>query len=164
MIRIGGRGVSIFENTCRFVWDNQGIVEFKGSASIGSGSKVSVGKGAYLELGTNFSISAHSSLICKKKISFGDDCRLSWDILVMDSDFHKIKISGKTINFPKEIIIGNHVWIGCRSTIFKGVRISDEIVIAGKSLITQSIYDVRCVVSCNGSEKNVIRKDVSWET
>ena len=52
-----------------------------------------------------------------KSINFGDDNLLSWDILMMDTDFHKIISSdGEERNKPSAIDVGNHVWIGCRVT------------------------------------------------
>ena len=43
-----------------------------------------------LSFGDRFSISANSSIICTDKITFGDDVLISWDSLIMDTDFHSI--------------------------------------------------------------------------
>lgn len=164
MIRLGGRGVSIFDKTCYFVWDNHGSVEFRGAAYIGSGSKISVAEGGFLSLGNYFSVSAHSSIACKKKIYFGDNCRLSWDILIMDSDYHKIIKDGNVINPPKDIYIGSHVWIGCRCTILKGVVISDDVIIAARSLIAKSFSIPHCIISGDGKEVYAVKENTTWET
>ena len=41
--------------------------------------------------------------------------------------------------FEKECIIGNDVWIGCNSTILRGVTIGDGVVIGANSLVNKSI-------------------------
>ena len=69
----------------------RGHVVFKGRGYIGHGAKISVGKDATLMVGDNFTISAESTIVSMLNINFGDDCLLSWDILIMDSDLHKIK-------------------------------------------------------------------------
>ncbi len=155
--------MSIFDRKNELVWDINGEVVFKGKASIGSGCKISVSEEAKLILGSNFRISAHSCLDCNKFIEFGDSCLLSWDVLVMDSDYHKILKDDKVINPAKEIVIGNHVWIGNNVTILKGVRIPDNVIVACKSLITKKISTPDSVVSGNGSDITVIKEGINWE-
>ena len=72
-------------------WRVEGEVEFNGSADIGHGSKISVGKNGKLNLGNKFSISAETQVICEKKVIIGENCILSLDVLIMDTDYHKIK-------------------------------------------------------------------------
>ena len=104
-------------------------------------------------------------IICQKNIKLGDGCLLSWDILIMDSDFHKIAnmFDSKVINAPKDIIIGNHVWIGCRSTILKGVAIADNTVIAAGSIITKSFEGGNCVVGGSGKHVGILKENTNWE-
>lgn len=110
-------------------------------------------------MGDNFTISSNSEIICKTRIEIGNDCLLSWHILIMDSDMHKIFQYGKYINPAKPIIIGNHVWIGCRSSILKGVRIADNTVIASNSVITNSWESDGCIISSN----RILKQNISWE-
>lgn len=114
---------------CKFtrtLWEVQGRLVLKGETSFGRGSKISIGSNATLILGRNFILTGNSSIICQKQISFGNDCLLSWEILLMDTDFHPcINEQNQIINPPKPIVIGNHVWIGCRCIILKGVGIPD---------------------------------------
>ena len=64
---------------------------------------------------------AETSIVAFTEIRFGNNCLLSWDILVMDTDFHKLKDEfGNIINKPRPIIIGDRIWIGCRCLILKG--------------------------------------------
>ena len=165
MLKIGPHGLGtqdcVFSRT---MWEVEGTLVVKGKASIGRGSKISIGKGATLTLGRDFMISGNSEIVCQKEITFGNDCLLSWDILVMDTDFHHILDEmGKTINAPKPISIGNHVWIGCRNTILKGVTIADNNVIAANSTITCKVQDSHCVIGGHGKSMSVIKRGVDWK-
>ena len=54
---------------------------------------------------------------------------------------------------------GNHVWIGCRSLILKGVNISDNVIVAANSTISRNIDEEFVVVGSNG----VLKENVGWE-
>ena len=106
-------------------------------------------------------MSGNSSIICQKDISFGNDCLLSWDILVMDSDFHKIlNRQDETVNAPSPIRIGNHVWIGCRSSILKGVQIANHTVIAAGAVITKTLPDAHSIYGGNNLK---LKSDIDWK-
>ena len=40
--------------------------------------------------GDNFCVTANSAIVCVSNINFGSNVLLSWDILILDTDFHKI--------------------------------------------------------------------------
>lgn len=148
----------------RTMWENSGALVIKGKASIGRGSKISIGKGATLTLGKDFQITGNSEIICQKGITFGDDCLLSWNILIMDTDFHHVLNSeGKVTNAPRPINIGNHVWIGCRNTILKGVTIGDNNIISANSTITRSIKEQNCIIGGHGTSAEILRRDIGWQ-
>ena len=148
----------------RTMWEVFGTLVIKGQTFIGRGSKISVGKDATLTIGENFAITGNSEIICQKEITFGRDCLLSWDILIMDSDFHHILDENETvINAPAPIVIGNHVWIGCRNTILKGVSIADNTIVAANSTITQTILDKNCVIGGHGKSLEILKRNVGWK-
>jgi len=133
------------------VWNNLGTVILKGFVNLGVGTKIYVGKGAELSLGNNFEITANSAIICEKKIEFGDDCLISWDVQIMDTDAHSVISSdtGVQKNMSRPIRIGNHVWVGLGVLILKGAEVPNNCVIAARSVI-RSIY----------TEENAIIKSV----
>ncbi|WP_203558296.1 hypothetical protein [Bacteroides sp. 224] len=163
MIKIGFGNVGIFdEKKTRSIWDVRGTVIFRGKANIGHGTKISVGDKGVLVFGRNFMISAASSIICVSNIEFGNDCLLSWDILIMDTDFHKIINSNDQIlNTPSSIVIGNHVWIGCRCLILKGTVIPNNVVIGANVVLTRKLSVENCVYA--GNPVKCVKEDVSWE-
>ncbi len=164
MLKIGPHGLGTQDTQySRTMWEVAGSLVINGEASIGRGCRISIGKNAKLTLGNKFCITGGTAIICQKEISFGDDCLLSWDILVMDTDFHHILTeSGHVINQPKAIKIGNHVWIGCRNTILKGVTIADNTIIAANSTITQSSDNKDCVIGGHGKGIKILKENVRW--
>lgn len=160
MIRIGFGDIGIFDKSrSKSIWDVCGIIVFNGNASIGHGSKINIsGK---LILGKNFKISAESTIICKKKLAFGDNCLVSWENLIMDTDFHKVySYDKKLINCDRSIEIGNNVWIGCRCTILKGTRVKDNIVIAANTSLHSSFDFENAIIG--GNPISILKNNISW--
>lgn len=114
-IKIGCRSVDIFHHKrSRTISNVVGDIIFKGETFIGHGCKISLAKSGSLYFGDRFKMSAESSIAACNSIVFGDNCLISWDTLVMDSDFHKIfDENGLEINAPQEVVIGDNIWIGC---------------------------------------------------
>lgn len=56
--------------------------------------------------------------------------------------------------FVNECIIGNDVWIGCNSTILRGVKVGDGAVIGANSLVTKDVPPYAIVV---GSPAKVLK-------
>lgn len=162
-IRIGQYGVGTLDiKYDRTIWQNSGTVIFQGKAYIGSGTKIGVNNDSTLIFGNDFCVTGGSQIICNKYISFGDNCLLSWDILIMDTDFHNIiNESGNIINCPKPINIGNNVWIGCRNTILKGVSICNDVVVAAGSKITKDIKIPNCIVG-GVDNLRVLKENIIW--
>lgn len=159
-IGIGFGRISIFDRKReKSIWNNRGAIYFLGNAHLGHGTRINnLGR---IVFGERFGISANTTIDCNKEIVFGDDCLLSWDILIMDSDTHKVinMKTNKRINEDRSIYLGNHVWVGCRSTILKGSRISDNTVIAAGSVLADSVEENNVVI---GSRGHIIKKDIDW--
>ena len=164
ILRLGENHLSISDTRfSRTIWDVSGMLILNGKASIGSGSKISIGKNGVLSLGSAFCISGETEIVCHKHICFGDDCLLSWDSLVMDTDFHQIVDSeGNTLNPPADVSIADHVWIGCRCLILKGVSIPSGSVIAAGSVITSNFDETDTVIAGQGSKATVIKSGIRW--
>lgn len=165
ILRIGPRSLGTQDiKYARTIWEVSGTLIIFGKTSIGRGCRISIGRNAVLTLGNRFNITGNTSIICQEKITFGNDCLLSWDILIMDSDFHKIKDKdGIIINRPQPIVIGDHVWIGCRVTILKGVQIGNSNIISANSLLSKSFKENKCIIGGHGKDLQILKKEVNWE-
>jgi acetyltransferase-like isoleucine patch superfamily enzyme len=163
LVQFGYGKVGIFDNKLsRSIWEVSGTVIFRGKCFIGHGSKISVGTCGRLILGNNFVITAESSIVAFSEIQFGNDCLLSWDILVMDTDFHNVRDrSGQIINKPRPIIVGEKVWIGCRCLVLKGAIIPNNCVIGANSIICRVLENGNSLYV--GSPVKCLKEGISWE-
>jgi len=161
MIKIGFGDVGHYDRKrSRSIWQVSGTVAFGGKASIGHGSKLSVR--GNLTLGADFNMTAESTIVCAHQISFGKDCLLSWDILIMDTDEHPIiNQDGIRTNPDKPILVGNHVWIGCKCTLLKGTEIPNNTVVAAGTLLTSAFSGKNQIVG--GNPPTILKNNVRWE-
>ncbi len=160
-VRIGYGHTGIIDECFeRGIFENCGTIEFMGRANIGTGSRIVCMENGYLVFGENVSFNAKTSVICRKKISIGKDSLVSWDCLIMDTDFHVLtkRNTDRQLNEDKEIIIGEHVWIGCRSTILKGAVIPDHAVTAAGSTVSKELESRYSVYAGNIRKKD----DINW--
>lgn len=161
MIKIGFGDVGHYDRKrSRTIWQVSGEVDFGGKASIGHGSKISVrGK---LNLGEKFNMTAESTIVCAKEITIGNDCLVSWNVLLMDTDEHPLyDAENQRINEDKPIVIGNHVWIGCKCIILKGAQMPDNSVLAAGTLLKSAFAGNSQVVG--GNPPTILKRDVRWE-
>ena len=162
IIRIGFGNVRLIDFAYeRSILHLEGTIHFRGKCKIGKASKIEVGACGYLDIGENFTISAKSKIICHKSIKIGKDSTFAWDSLIMDTDYHDIyNDNEECINADKEILIGEKVWIGTRSTILKGSVIPDHSIVAANSLVAKMYDDEYCILA--GNPAKIVKKNVSW--
>jgi len=163
MIKIGFGSVGIIDKKyTRTLIELNGLVNFKGKAFIGNGSKISVGKDGILQLGERFGISANSTIICFDSVTLGDDVLFSWDVLVMDTDFHETEniITNETnLKITRPISLGNNTWVGTRSIILKGTQVPQNTIIAANSLLNKKYsIDENCVLG--GIPARVVKRNM----
>ena len=85
----------------------------------------------------------------------------SEDIDVWNSDSHPIfNAEGEVINPSRPIHIGNHVWVGKRVKILKGITIGDNAVIGMDSLVTK---DIEPNTLNAGSPAVIVKRNINWE-
>ena len=137
--------------------DSQARIDVKGEFKFYFDADIILFKGAVLTLGNSF-INRSSKIRCGNHITIGDDCVISHDVTIMDSDFHKIIAADYQVSAP--VVIENHVWIGTRCVILKGVTIGEGSIIAAGSIVTRDIPPHSLAA---GSPAKVVRKDVEWK-
>lgn len=142
--------------------ESGGRIVIKEDVHIGQGAIINVKRNALLTLGRNFAISGTTTVICNKKIEFGDNVQASWNSLITDSDAHQIFAkNGDLINPNKEILIGNNVWIAANTTILKGTVISDNTVVSSNSLVNKKFTNGNCIIG--GAPARVIKNIGSFK-
>ena len=122
---------------------------------IHSGAKVSVAKNASLVLGSGY-INNDCEIRCAESITIGENVAIANQVVIHDHDSHEIE--GTPSSDP--IKIGNHVWIGMRAIILKGVTIGDGAVVAAGAIVTKDVPPNTVVA---GVPAKVVKENVIWK-
>lgn len=107
-------------------------------------SKIFLAKDAIITIGNHVGISC-SAIRAKQSITIGDWVTIGADCIIMDTDAHsldwQVRCTPEDCKTAKSapIEIGDHVLIGTRSIILKGVTIGARSIIAAGSVVTKSI-------------------------
>lgn len=141
-----------------------GTLELNGKTSFGHGSRLNVNTNGILSIGDGFVNTAKTTIICSKRISLGTRMLISWDTLIMDTDFHSLRNTETLETYPyeKEVIIGNNVWIGMRSVVLKGTIIPDGCVVAANSVCCKIYNEKECLLAGQPAvvKKHNVQRDI----
>lgn len=136
------------------VMDQNSKMILLGPSFVHHSSDIRVFEGATLTIGEIWAM-PRLQIRCKKEIIIGDNVAIAREVLIMDSDAHPT--SEKDMDQP--VKIGNHVWIGSRATILKGVNIGDGAIVAAGSLVTKDVPPKTMVA---GVPARLIKQNVEW--
>lgn len=134
--------------------DSSGELNVNGHFSIFTGSYITINKNATLELGSGY-INTFSKIDVWEQISIGESVAIADYVIIKDSDNHHIGSGPMT----QPIQIGNHVWIGLRATILKGVTIGDGAVIAAGAVVNKDVPP-NCLAA--GVPAKIIKTGIRW--
>ena len=179
MIRMVDANNNNFDQTVSFGVNSQVLnSKFEGHNFVGQGATV-----AYSDFGKYSYISKNSVI---KNTSVGRFTSISWNCSIgpEDHDFNRLTSSSiltsiKTFTmfnqkfynpFEKKCYIGNDCWIGCNSTILRGVNIPDGVVVGANSVVTHTPPAYSVVVGSPAKvlklrfEENIIEKlqEIKW--
>lgn len=137
-----GKNVSFDEIGDMIIEDNDGTININDNTSF---------------QGTHLAVTEPGS-----KITIGTDCMFANHIDVRTGDSHSIidTVTNKRINYAKDVVIGNHVWVAAHCSILKGVTILDNCIIATRSVVTKS-FNVKGAI-IGGSPARVLKENVTW--
>ena len=97
-----------------------------------------------------------------KCIDIGEECAISDGVTIRNSDSHPIfDENGTRINEPKDVSIGNGVWICSGASLFKGAGIGVGSVLGGDSILTKDYSDLPNVLLA-GSPAKPIKENIRW--
>lgn len=160
MIRVGIDGVEGVSSQRKefLLISGEGKIVFDGKCSLSKG--ICIRTSGIVKFGKNFYCNRNVTLICSKRITFGQDCLLGWDINVRDCDGHNIYQNGNIVNSSKEVIFGNNVWVGQGASTLKGVKIGDNSIIAQGSIVTKPFEDTNVIIG--GYPAKIIKEGITW--
>ena len=124
--------------------------------------EISLSNGAKLHIGENAGIRGVSFILDRANASVGKLCMFSYNIIIRNTDSHKVlNLENKEIvNQPKDITIGNHVWIGQNTIILKGVSIGDDSIVAMGAVVTKDC-PANSIIA--GNPAKVVKSGITWD-
>ena len=91
-------------------------------------------------------------MIAQESVRIGRDCKMAWDVVIMDTDQHGLDGGPAKAN---PVTIGDAVWIGCRAIILKGVTVGRGAVIGARTIVTHDVAAYAVVTSPSAQARRV---------
>lgn len=156
MSRISNLKVYIEGNDCEIAINESCLISSGEVWIQDDGNKLFIGKKTRI-------VSAYFAIMePMKSIIIGEGCMFSYGIQFRCSDSHSILENDtmRRINYAKNILIGDKVWIGADVNILKGVTIGNNSVIGMKALVTKDIEAHSLAV---GTPAKMVRNNITWD-
>lgn len=111
--------------------------------------------GKRVRLGNCFYANFNLTLVDDAPITFGDHVMIAPNVTITTAT-HPIcpELREKALQYNREVVIGNNVWIGANVTILPGVKIGDNSVIGACSMVN---HDIPANVIAYGTPCRVVR-------
>jgi acetyltransferase-like isoleucine patch superfamily enzyme len=135
-LEVGFRWPGSFFEPTTFIVENGGRCTVNGLFTVASGGSVVVGPGGHLDLKGGRGMNLRGTLACFERVTIGREAHIGPEVLIRDSDSHT---TGEGRTPTKPITIGDHVLIGTRAIILKGVTIGEGAVVAAGSIVTKDV-------------------------
>jgi acetyltransferase-like isoleucine patch superfamily enzyme len=120
-------------------------------------------RGAAVQIGGHTAAVGYVGMFAHEpaQIILGADCLLAGEVVFAASDAHAIydAKTGKRINPARDILVGEHVWLGSKVRIHKGARIGKGTMIGANAIVTGRIPE-NCVAA--GAPARVVRRGIRW--
>jgi acetyltransferase-like isoleucine patch superfamily enzyme len=129
-----------------------------GVVSLQRGVRIVVDAGE-LSIGHGTNVNGLTKILVADSVRIGAGCTFSWDVQILDHDFHTIVVGGRDKPAKAPVSIGDRVWVGTGAIILKGVTIGAGAVVAAGAIVTRDVPPGAVVA---GSPATVVGKADSW--
>ena len=120
--------------------------------------------GCIVRIGRGCTSNGTAIILCEdnSKVSIGNNCMFSWGINLWASDTHTVYSEGtkEVLNWGKELIIEDHVWIGMQATVLKNSLISKNSIVGASSVVTKKFKQPNCVIA--GNPAKIVKSGINW--
>ncbi len=153
-----------FNKSGKLLRIEKGVRVMKNNGTVTLGDKVLLHRyvklsayGGKIEIGNNSYIGDRTEIHSGETVKIGNGVNIAWDCNILDRDYHAFESDSEV---KKSVVICDHVWIGARSIILKGVTIGEGAVVAAGSVVTRDVPPA-CLVG--GNPAKVIKENVTWK-
>ncbi len=143
---------------------NNNVVTIKKNAQANSVTFYTAGNDNEIFVGENTTFTGRAELIAVEgtKISIGQDNMFAYGIVLRTGDHHTIfDAEGTRVNKSKDIVLGDHVWIGQNAYILKGVELADNSIVGACATVTRGSAEKGSVFA--GNPARIIKTNANWD-
>lgn len=102
------------------------VLEVNGHVMVAYGAMIQAHPNARITIGQSY-LNTRAIVVAEKEIHIGNDVLIARDSVIFDSDFHPVfNEDGERANEPKAVNIEDHVWIGVRAVVLRGLQFIRE--------------------------------------
>lgn len=124
-----------------------GRFELQSGCTISKGAHLWVGRGATIFVGKGAKVGARSKVNSAAGVSIGEGARISWEVQLLDTDFHwTASASGRRRPHKAPIVIEPKVLVGTRALVLKGVTIGTGAVVGAGAVVRTDVAPQTVVV------------------
>ncbi|QYJ67303.1 acyltransferase [Flavobacterium litorale] len=162
LVTIGFSGDDTIYPGKKFFFKLDGKIIFKGKANLGVGSIIRVDKNGVLEIGDNLTTGHSVKIICSKYVKIGNTVRIAWESQVIDTNFHYLRNveNGEIKDRVGNIIIGDFVWVGNRSTVQKGTVLGNNTIVTSNSICNSNFSNLEKFSIIGGMPAKFIKSGI----
>ena len=119
------------------------------------------GTGGVCDIGDNAEIFGAYFAVSGARVKIGKEALFSTEVVLRTHDGHHIfdADTHKRVNVPKDIILGDHVWVGYRAILLPGAQIGRGSVV-GAGAVTAGQFGEHLILA--GTPAKVIRENICW--
>lgn len=143
-------GTIIIKDKCKF----DSFINLRASC----GGEIHIDKRCSLQRDCAIVASFHARII------LGMDCMVSYSVFIRAGNSHNM-IDLKTFehfddNPNRDVVLGEHVWVGMRVTLINGVRIGSGSTVGANSFVCKKRFPSNCCLA--GNPATILRERTAW--
>lgn len=143
-----------------------GIIVIGDKCKFDSSIKLRTSCGGEINIGEKCSVQRECAIVASfnARIVLGADCMISYSVFLRAGNSHNM-IDLDTLehfddNSKRDIILGEHVWVGMRVTLLNGVEIGSGSTVGANSFVCKRTFPSNCCLA--GNPAKVLRERTAW--
>jgi acetyltransferase-like isoleucine patch superfamily enzyme len=159
-LRLGITPLGFADNRTHGLLNVRGSLKVGSGVVVGTGTRWDIGPDAKVEIGEGCIFSANTLMISTNSITIGKRVGISWDVQIMDDNFHEFSIDGVPSPQTGPVVIGDDAWVAPKCVILRGTRLAEGCAVATGTVVSGVFDEPYCLIA--GSPAKVVRRNVKW--